>query len=360
MAPHAPHLDDLIGVLARVVHRLAPPSAKNTVADLVAYESRTLDELFPAPARLPVVLVKRRWRAFGLESDLAWFPSQHRPLEPRFARRYQGYRANHTVWTRWVRPAAGVGRPRLVYLHGFMQPETPLEEIGLLTTLATQMGVEVVQVQPPYHGRRRPRGSRFDGELFFTADVVRTIEALRQSILDARTVLSWLLAQDDRPVGVAGLSLGGALAAALTCLEPRFSFSAPIIGHMDVAATFADAPVLESVRRELRALGFEPADLARLFDRVGWSGLRPRIPPHRIRIFAASDDHFFRPALVEAMWRRWAEPPIRWYPCSHMGFLAHLPDAIARMGELVDEVDRETRPGPRPPEAPDRLVKTMR
>ena len=41
--------------------------------------------------------------------------------------------------------------------------------------------------------------------------------------------------------------------------------------------------------------------------------------------------------------RRWGEPPIHWYPCSHMGFLAHLPDAIARVGALVDEVDRETR-----------------
>ena len=43
------------------------------------------------------------------------------------------------------------------------------------------------------------------------------------------------------------------------------------------------------------------------------------------------------------MWRRWGEPPIHWYPCSHMGFLAYLPDAIARVGALVDEVDRETR-----------------
>jgi hypothetical protein len=229
-----------------------------------------------------------------------------------------------------------------------MQPETPIEEVAWLTTLATQLGVELIQVQPPYHGRRKPRGSRFDGELFFTADVVRSIEALRQSVLDARTVLSWLLDQDEGPVGVAGLSLGGALAAALTCLEPRFAFSMPLIAHMDVAATFADAPVLGSVRRELRAFGFGPADLARFFDRLGWGELRPRLPPRRIRILAASDDHFFRPPLVEAMWRRWGEPPIHWYPCSHMGFLAHLPDALVRMRALVDEVargTRRTRPG---------------
>jgi acetyl esterase/lipase len=343
MAGRLPHLDDLAGLVVKVAQRIARPPTENSVADFAAYEARSLDELFPAPDRVPVVNVKRRWRALGVESDLAWFPSEHRPIEPRFARRYEGYRANHTVWTRWLRPAGAEGRPRLVYLHGFMQPETPIEELALLTTIATQLRIEVVQVQPPYHGRRRPRGSRVDGELFFTSDVVRSIEALRQSILDARSVLAWLLAQDDRPVGVSGLSLGGALTAALTCLEPRFAFSAPLIAHMDVAATLADAPVLAGVRRELREWGFEPADLGRLLERAGWGGLVPQIPPSRIRILAASDDRFFRPELVTEMWRRWGEPPIHWYPCSHMGFLAHLPDAIARVGALVDAVDRETR-----------------
>ena len=57
----------------------------------------------------------------------------------------------------------------------------------------------------------------------------------------------------------------------------------------------------------------------------------------------SAHDLFFRPARVEAMWRRWGEPPIHWYPCSHMGFLAHFPDAIARLRRLVDEVDRETQ-----------------
>jgi hypothetical protein len=341
----SPHPDDLAGFVANLAHRLAPPPAENTLADLEAYASCTLEDLFPAPARVPVVQVKRRWRLLGVESRLAWFPSLHRPLEPRFASRYRAYRETHSVWARWLRPKAAAGRPRLIYLHGFMQPETPIEELALLTTLATQLKVELIQVQPPYHGRRKPRRSRLDGELFFTADVVRSIEALRQSILDARTVLSWLLDHDERPVGIAGLSLGGALAAALTCLEPRFAFSAPLIAHMDVAATFADAPVLEGVRRELRALGFGPEDLARFFDRVGWSGLVPRVPRDRIQLLAASNDRFFRPELVKLMWRRWGEPPIHWYPCSHMGFLTHLPDAVARVAALVDRVHLETVEG---------------
>lgn len=332
-------------MLAGIVQRLAPPPGEDTIPDLPAYERCSLEELFPAPARVPVVEVKRRWQALGLESDDAWFPSLHRPIEPRFAARYARDRANHTVWARWVRPSRRGGRrPRLLYLHGFMQPETPIEELGVLTTLAGALDVEVVQVQPPYHGRRKPRGSRLDGELYWTADVVRSIEALRQSILDARTVLAWLLDQDDRPVGVAGLSLGGALTAALTCLEPRFAFSVPLIAHMDLEAILADVPVLERVRRQLADRGFAPADLGRLFERVGWSALRPRIPRERIHLFAATEDRFFRPERVEQMWRRWGEPAIDWYPCSHMGFLAYLPEVVPRLRALVDAVARDARP----------------
>jgi acetyl esterase/lipase len=339
--PRVPHLDDVTGVLAGIVQRLLPPRVEDSLADLPAYEQCSLEQLFPVPARVPVVEVRRRWLAFGLRSDDAWFPSLHQPIEPRFARRYRRERANHTVWARWIRPPGAAGRPRLVYLHGFMQPETAIEELGLLSALATVLGVEVIQVQPPYHGRRKPHGSRLDGELYWTPDVVRSIEALRQSILDARTVLAWLLDQDDRPVGVAGLSLGGALTAMLTCLEPRFAFSVPLIAHMDPAAILADAPVLENVRRTLRARGFTPADLGRLFDRVGWSQLRPLIPPRRIRIFAARDDHFFRRERVEEMWKQWGEPPIEWFACSHMGFIAHLPEVIPRLRRLVDEVARD-------------------
>ena len=62
---------------------------------------------------------------------------------------------------------------------------------------------------------------------------------------------------------------------------------------------------------------------------VGWYDLTPRLPPDRIYMFAASDDRFFDPAIVEEMWRRWGRPAIRWYPGSHMGFLVHMPEVIA-------------------------------
>jgi dienelactone hydrolase len=327
-----PHPDAITGLLAGIVQSFSH-SNPDTLRDADAYAGVPIETLFPAPARVPDVRLRRRWSLPGLVSD-----SPHEPHEPRFAQRYQAeYAENHTVYARRVRPTGAVERPRLLYLHGYMQPETYLEEFGILASLAWWLDVEVIQLQPPYHGRRRPRRSRFDGEYYWTADVVRSFEALRQTVLDARALLAWLLDQDDRPVGVAGVSLGGAVTCALTCLEERFAFSVPIVGHMDLSRLLADAPVLGRMRDELRHRGWGPAEFGDFIARTGWDDLVPKISRDRIRLFAASDDRFFEPDAVTAMWRRWGEPEIEWYRCSHMGFFLQAPRAMRSLRSFIDE-----------------------
>ncbi len=322
--------------MARVAQTLRP-RVQNSLDRVSVYEGLAPDALFPAPERVPEVRRRRRWALTDVVSEDLRFPSLHEPLEIGFRRHYRARRRRiQTVYARRIAPDSALRRPRILYIHGYMQPETVIEELGLLTTMARVVNVEVVQLQPPYHGRRKPRRSRLDGELYWTADVVRSIESLRQTIFDARTLLAWMHAESPRPVGVAGLSLGGALAAALTCVEPRFAFSAPFIAHMDLGALLADAPVLGAMREDLARFGWTTDDFAAFVARLGWNELHPVLPPERIHLFASDDDRFFRPELVKEMWSRWGEPPIQWYPGSHMGFLAHIPDALGRLREFVD------------------------
>lgn len=338
------HPDDLTGLLARLA-QLVRPRVLNTLDRVGAYEGISLERLFPAPTEVPPMRRRRRWEISGLVSEDISFPSLHDPIEPRFRRHYWARRRRlHTVYARRVRPLHVRGRPRLLYLHGYMQPETLIEEFALLATLARRLDVEVVQMQPPYHGRRKPRRSRFDGELYWTADVVRSLESLRQSLLDARTLLACLRAEASEPVGVSGLSLGGALTAALTCLEPGFAFSVPLIAHMDVGRLVADAPVLGAMRSDLARFGWSPRDFADFMTRIGWDELGAALPAERILLFAASDDHFFRPEIVRAMWERWGKPAIEWYPCSHMGFVVHLQEVVGRMREFLDALELGTPP----------------
>jgi hypothetical protein len=339
VAPWIPHPDEVVGALSSVAHALRPRS-RNTTGALRAYEGVDVDALFAAPAEPPGdVRIRRRWRLAGVLSEDVSFPSMYQPLDAEFRLRYEhSYVESHTVWARRLRPPGAGGRPRLLYLHGYMQPETLVEELGLVALLARRLNAEIVQMQPPYHGRRKPRRSWFDGDLYWTGDVVRSLEALRQTLVDARSLLSWMLAESERPVGVSGLSLGGLLTCALTCLEERFAFSLPLIAHMDIGAVIEDAPVLGRMRRELRAFGWEPRDFGRFFDRIGWNRQRARVAPEHIRLYAASQDRFFDPRLVEALAARWGGVPIEWYECSHMGFARFLPRATASMRRLIDAV----------------------
>jgi pimeloyl-ACP methyl ester carboxylesterase len=341
--PELPHPDDVTGALSGVLTLLAAPT-RNTLADVAVYRGLPPEVLFPAPGSTPEARVTTRWRMPGMVSEDIVFPSLHEPIEPGFRERYVGeYAEIRTVYARRIRPASARERPRLVYLHGYLQPETYVEELALLVSMARLLDVEVVQLQPPYHGRRTPRAARFGGELYWTADLVRSIEALRQSLLDARTLLRWLHADDARPAGIMGLSLGGALTLALTCLEHGFAFSIPLIAHMDLAAMVADAPVLRRMRHELRLFGWGIDEFRRFVEDLGWYALAPRLAPDRIAMFAASDDHFFDPAIVEETWRSWGRPAIRWYPGSHMGFLTRLPDVMAEARRFIDAC--AARPG---------------
>lgn len=339
--PRRLHPDLVIGALSEILQRVANP-VSNTLADVGAYTGRPAEVLFPAPKAVPEVTVTARWRLPGLVSEDLVFRSLHVPIESRFRRRYaKDYPETHRVYARRIRPASAGHRPRLIYLHGYMQPETYVEELALLTGMALLLDVEVIQMQPPHHGRRTPRSSRFSGELYWTADLVRSFEALRQTVLDARTLLRCLLAEDARPVGITGLSLGGALTLCLTCLEERFAFSVPLVAHMDLAALVADAPVLAKMRRDLRSFGWGTREFGAFVERIGWYELRPKLPVARIFLIAASHDRFFRPRVVRSMWKRWGKPAIRWYPTSHMGFIAHLPDALRSMRAFIDGLGTE-------------------
>ena len=287
----------------------------------------------------------RRWALPGFDNEDLSFASQHDPIERNFRERYhERTRRIHTVYARRIRPSDTRERPRILYIHGYMQPETVVEELTLLSGMARAMRMEIVHMQPPYHGRRKPRSSPYDGELFWSADVVRSFEAMRQTILDARTLLSVMLDESSTPVGVAGLSLGGAFSAALACLEPRFAFAAPLIAHMDMGALLRDAPVLSAMRKDLARFGWSPEEFGGFFERIGWNDLRPVLPADHILLFGAEHDHFFDPDVLRTMWQRWGRPQIRWYPTSHMGFVPYMPSVTRHLRRFIEGIIPMARP----------------
>ncbi|MCA9771474.1 MAG: alpha/beta hydrolase family protein [Myxococcales bacterium] len=339
-------LDGVVGWFGRAVLRRAPRTP-NTLGELAVFRDRSPEELFPAPGALPPVRVDARWRWRGLEGRYLTFPSLHEPLPGPFRRLHaSAYQALDHVPVRWVVHQDGGPRPTMLFVHGWMQPDSFIEEVTFLPYLARRLGMNIARMTLPYHGPRRPRASRIDGDLFWTADLPRTAEAIRQSVLDVRTLFTWLEAQGNGPVGLAGMSLGGMVAQAVACFDTRPAFVVPIAAHLDLAGVLEDAMLLEPMRDELRGYGWGPAEVDDYLASLGLKDLLPRVPLDRVLFAAGRYDRFLSAHRVEAQWDRWGRPAIHWFPGGHLGAMLHVRGVVGAMENFFDGLGlgRESRP----------------
>jgi dienelactone hydrolase len=267
------------------------------------------------------------------------------PICPHYrARHASEYFLNQRVTARWIHPRSGPRRSALIYVHGWLEPGPWIEEAVLLPRLHDELGVDVLHIQLPFHGSRNPRSALFHGEFFWSADLVRTVEAVRQSVIDVRTLMAWLRAVHGyEEIGVTGISLGGGITMALACVEPAPDWIAPIIGHLKLGEAIEEAAILWRMKSDLERFGIDAARRKDLFTRLGLGTMKPKIPPERQLWIAAQDDAYITPRLVKEQWREWGEPPIEWIPGGHMTFPLSIGRMITRMKAFHVDVARASR-----------------
>lgn len=325
-------IDAVIGKLSRFLHLRQTDG--DTSRELGPYLDRSLEELLPDPGGAPLVHRARRLVRLGGFETLSW-RSAHVPFSAAYARRHHGeYAKNLTAYARWLRPRAGRRRSILLHVHGWLEPGSWLEEGTLLPMFHRELGVDVAHIQLPFHGRRSPPGQLFHGEWFWTADLVRSLEAVVQAVTDVRSAMAWFRALGYQEVGVSGLSLGGCIAMLLACVEPAPDYVVPMIAHLELAEAVEEAPILWRMKKDLERFGLGREQRREIFARVPLARARPKIPGDRQLWVAAREDGYLKAELVDKQWEEWARPPILWIPGGHMTFPVALDSVVARMREL--------------------------
>lgn len=322
----------MAGALSRLLH--VRPAKHDSVRELRAhYLGLAPDVMFPAPPGAEPRAVTRTLLDRATRTSTFSWPSSHRPLSPEYARRHAGeYAKNLTAWLRWYRPAGRRRAHCLVYVHGWLEPGSWVEEATMFRKWGRALDVDFLHVALPFHGRREPRGSLFSGEYFWTADLVRSVEGVRQAVCDARAAIAWARTMGYRTVGVTGISLGGAIDMILACLEPLPDYVIPIVAHLRLEEAVEHAPILWRMKSDLEGWGIDREARGELFRGLGWSAYPPRLPAERQLWIQAEDDVYIGADLVREQWREWGEPPILWIPGGHMTFPLHL-DAMTRAME---------------------------
>ncbi len=326
-------VDQVVGKLTHLLHVRA--TKINTVDQLGPYLDLPPEQLFPEPQGVPHV---RRHRPLlsGLRTTetLSW-KSLHEPLAPAYKERHQHeYSANLTAYARWLHPRFGKRRSLLLYVHGWLEPGSWVEEATLLPLWYRELLVDVAYVQLPFHGRRSPRGQLFPGEWFWTADLVRSLEAIRQSLCDIRSAILYFRAMGYEEIGVIGLSLGGCLAMLSGCFTPTPDYIVPMIAHLELVEAVEEAPILWRMKADLEAFGINQEKRRAIFERIGFERVMPLVSPDRQLWVAAREDVYLKAELVLRQWRRWKEPNILWLRGGHMTIPLEIPQVNERLKTL--------------------------
>ena len=211
-------------------------------------------------------------------------------------------------------------RPAVLLLPQWnAQPESHVD----LCRVLNRLGISALRLTLPYHEARRPPELE-RADYLISSNIGRTIQSVRQAVLDARAAVSWLIEHQGRnSIGVLGTSIGSCTAFLAFAHDERIDvgvfnhvsgYVADVAWHgistMHVRAGFGDAVTLEELRDYWRPISPMP-----FIPRLSKMKKRP------IRFISARYDLTFpidlsRQVIAEA--RGHGIPlDVAWLPCGH-------------------------------------------
>jgi hypothetical protein len=251
---------------------------------------------------------------------------------------------NNVVHNEFFEPIGFAGRrPAVVVLH-ILGSDFPLSRY--MAARLADRGVAALFLKLPYYGERRPKaGPGPVPRKFLTADIERTITAMRQGICDVRRALCWLSNRprvDPSQLGVTGISLGGIISSIVAAVDPSVRSGAFLLAGGDLAQILWGMPETAKFRETWLAAGRTIADLRVLtepFDPLTYAhGLEGK----RLMMIAGKVDEVVPPASTLALWNAAGRPPIDWYDCGHYSAVGYLLPGIRKTVDFLAG----------PPEAP--------
>ncbi len=175
---------------------------------------------------------------------------------------------NDLVNARWFPAEPKPGKPRQAMI---VLPQWNADALShnALCTLFNRFGISALRLSKPWHDIRRPAELE-RADYAVSANIGRTLAAVRQAVIDIRCCLDWLEAQGYRQFGVLGTSLGSCYAFLASAHDPRLRVNA--FNH--ASAAFGDVVWTGQSTRHIRQ-GLEDAGLTQDDLRGLWAGISP-------------------------------------------------------------------------------------
>ena len=190
-----------------------------------------------------------------------------------------------------------------------------------LCRILNRFGISALRLSLPYHDARRPVGLR-RADYMISANIGRTIQAVRQAVMDIRRAADWLNGMGVERIGVVGSSIGSCVSWLAFIHDPRLEAG---VFNM-VSSWFGDVVWRAITTSHVRAALESHLTAAEV--REAWFSISPswhvdRLSSVRRRalLISASYDLTFLPDLTEVfvndVERHGIPAEKRYLPCGH-------------------------------------------
>lgn len=216
--------------------------------------------------------------------------------------------ANNTVYARYFpvpvkngqlnsSPAHEVERAQGRAVVVLPQWNAKVDDQVAVCRLLNRAGIAALRLSLPYHDRRMPAGFE-RADYIVSANVGRTIQSMRQAVLDTRSAIDWLDAQGYSRIGIIGTSIGSCIAFLAFIHEKRLRTGV----YLHVSSYFGDV-VWEGITTAHVRRGLE-SELSREEVRKVWLAISPNAYINRLKnddrralLISARYDLSFTPGL---------------------------------------------------------------
>jgi len=235
---------------------------------------------------------------------------------------------NNTVHARYYLPEGKGPFPTTVVLDILAGSETIPR---LMCDHLARKGVASLHVQLPYYGPRKPKNAKVK---LLSTNLLVTLPAIRQAVLDLRVTNAWLRSRpevDAARLGISGTSLGSLVSALTAAMEDRYRKVVILLGGGGFVDAYYTHPQAREAVKTFEASG-GTKDFARFlfapYDPATWAA---RLAGRDVLIMAGKQDEVIFPEMTEKLWLKAGKPEIVWFDCTHLGAVRFLPDALNRI-----------------------------
>jgi pimeloyl-ACP methyl ester carboxylesterase len=227
---------------------------------------------------------------------------------------------NNIVQGQYYRPPGQEQAMSWICIHGWrMNSLHKLRNIVLEPLLDSNAGVYFIQL--PYHLDRTPSESHFGGEHMISANIERTLEAVKQAVSDVRALIRWMKSRHEGKVGVIGLSLGGFIANLAAVLDDDIDGLISLFYANRISYSVWKTDPGKYIKQDLQNNEIDFTKLERYWSILDPSRHSPKLPKSSILLVSGKYDRYVLEEDTALLWEKWGRPSRTVLNCGHSGIV---------------------------------------